>query len=327
MEFAEVLQKHRDELVRDIRICFWQGHENGIMEGSTWFVDNFWDDLDSGCVAHFSIDSSGMIGTSVWRCERSWEEYDWVASLNKDILPPDKATEYSRVIRYGDMSFFGVGIPSNSAWMIHTKEEIARMHNATLGEYYHGEGDDFSRIDGSIMRECMTGTVSHVSEMLTRRVLPMNFVSNADVILERIEALQELMRGNATAERGLELGKARAVALDFRKKAAALDALRKKTEADERADARKLNFVLRKLSRELLPMLNTITGRYDQDSYGRTDLNYVIPAASGSIARMLEHEEGSHGFNLWMTQARRDRNKITDALRHASDWCEMVLDL
>src|SRR5690606_38229953 len=66
LEVARVLAANRDRLRRSVRIVFWPAHENGIMEGSTWFVDRFWDDLDAHGVLYLNVDSPGMRGTTRW---------------------------------------------------------------------------------------------------------------------------------------------------------------------------------------------------------------------------------------------------------------------
>lgn len=60
MELARVLNANRDKLSRDVRFLFWQGHEGGQMEGSTWYCDNLWDDLNKHCVMYVNIDAIGL---------------------------------------------------------------------------------------------------------------------------------------------------------------------------------------------------------------------------------------------------------------------------
>ncbi|MEM3981052.1 MAG: M28 family peptidase, partial [Ignisphaera sp.] len=62
LELARVFNLHKNELRRGVKFAWWSGHESGIMVGSTWYVDNFWDELNKGCIAWLNIDSIGMRG-------------------------------------------------------------------------------------------------------------------------------------------------------------------------------------------------------------------------------------------------------------------------
>ena len=324
LELARVLQQNRHLLKRDVRFAFWQGHENGIMEGSTWFVEKFWDELDEHCVAHFSIDTSGLWKASVWYCERAPETAEWVKEIDKATIPQGTKIIYSKVKRTGDLSFFGMGIPSNSTWMYHTQEEIARWNNAILGEYYHSDGDTMEFIDPQVLDMCRIGACSYIADIIARRVLPMNFTPLADQVITRLSELQEIIKDREDAKELLELDKAMEIAKKFRTKTVSLEMLRKAIELDETCDASAINNSLRMLSRTTMAMLCTVTGRYEQDTYGLSALNYVIPG-SESIIKLIEKSADSHEYYLWSTRARRERNKVTDALRHSIDICNEIL--
>ena len=64
LEVARLLAQHRDELYRGLRVIFWSGHSHGRYSGSTWYVDNHWEELHDRCVAHVNVDSTGARGAS-----------------------------------------------------------------------------------------------------------------------------------------------------------------------------------------------------------------------------------------------------------------------
>ena len=43
------------------------------------------------------------------------------------------------------------------------------------------------------------------------------------------------------------------------------------------------------------------------------------------MLELSKREEGSHEFYLWLNRARKERNKITDALDMAIDICDLIL--
>ncbi|MEI3361612.1 MAG: hypothetical protein V8R75_03000 [Oscillospiraceae bacterium] len=79
-----------------------------------------------------------------------------------------------------------------------------------------------------------------------------------------------------------------------------------------------------RISRVVMPMLTTVTGRFEQDRYGLTGLKYIIPN-SVSVLELSKHAEGAREFYLWLNRARKERNKITDAVDMAIDICDLIL--
>ena len=323
IELARVLQQNRHLLKRDVRFVFWQGHENGIMEGSSWFVDKFWDELDENCVSYFTYDTFGLQGATVWHNDSSTELFAWHREVEDEIFPNKKKTRV-RDRRTGDQSLFGVGIPSMNCWMMHTPEEIKKWNNATLGEWYHSEADTMQYIDRGVMDESAQIAGAFAFEMATARVLPMNFVHVADEIIVRINELQALISKRDDAKMLLDLDDVIKYSLLFKSKVQSIEAFRKIIEGDASFKEATINNALKKLSRTLMPALCTLTGRYEQDTYGLSALGYVFPG-SESIQKLVGFPSGSHEYYLWSTRARRERNRITDALRHAIEICDSII--
>lgn len=45
MEVGRLLAQHKEQLYRGLHLCFWSGHSHGRYSGSTWYADNFWEEL------------------------------------------------------------------------------------------------------------------------------------------------------------------------------------------------------------------------------------------------------------------------------------------
>ena len=58
LEVLRVLLPQREMLRRSIRLAFWSGHSHGRYAGSTWYADNFWEELHENCVLHLNADST-----------------------------------------------------------------------------------------------------------------------------------------------------------------------------------------------------------------------------------------------------------------------------
>lgn len=82
------LEGDLDVLPRDVRFLFWQGHEGGQMEGSTWYCDNLWDDLNKHCVMYVNIDAIGLgDGATVLHSEPAFELWNWIHEMNEFAMP------------------------------------------------------------------------------------------------------------------------------------------------------------------------------------------------------------------------------------------------
>lgn len=314
LELARVLYQNREKLKHNVRFVFWQCHENGIMEGSSWFVDRFWDEIDSKCIGYFNFDTSGVAGTTVWRSDTSSELYDWHRAIEDHIIPGVER-ERRKVERTGDQSFFGIGVPAICCWMVHKKEEIKEWNSASLGVWYHSEGDTMEQISKEVLHTCLKVYGGYVWEMLTTPILPMRFAHVADDIIERLQYYKKRVQKDSYMEDFLELDKVIGLAKEFRLAAADFEDKRP-SENSERINA--YNKTIQKVSRTIMPAKCTVSGRYDQDTYGLTSLLNDLPGLAG-IDNWLTKKPRSNDYYLWATRCRRERNRVSDALRHAAN--------
>ena len=65
LEVARLCVAQRERWQRGLRLCFWSGHSHGRYSGSTWYVDEHWDELDRRCVAHINVNSTGAEGADI----------------------------------------------------------------------------------------------------------------------------------------------------------------------------------------------------------------------------------------------------------------------
>ena len=323
MELARVLNANRDKLSRDVRFLFWQGHEGGQMEGSTWYCDNLWDDLNKHCVMYVNIDAIGLgDGATVLHSEPAFELWNWIHEMNEFAMPGWEK-DYCFPFKNADMSFLGIGVPSCYNWIYHTPELRTAWGNATLGLPYHSADDTMDTLDKNVMYYGVRDDAAFVFDLAMRKTLPQDFTVMAAEISKRISEMKEYIQDMPEAQEGLDLDSALAMSRTFEEKAAAVEKIRLAQEASgERND--RLNYLLMRISRVVMPMLTTVTGRFEQDRYGLTGLKYIIPN-SVSVLELSKHAEGTHEFYLWLNRARKERNKITDAVDMAIDICDLIL--
>lgn len=316
LEVARVLQKHRERLERDVWIAFWQGHENGIMAGSTWFVDNFWDELKRSIVGHINLDTPGMEDSSVWRANSSAELIPFHKSIEKQLIP-EYPTVRGRVPRTGDQSFFGLGVPSISARTMHTEEQIAGWHGATLGWWYHSEEDTMERIDRALLDTALHMTGAHALGLATARVLPYDFRPAAEEVLNRLEQLGEGLVGREELAAALDLAGVESAARSLADTAARVAEARERVlERADEGEQRRWNEALKRASRALTHAKYTVGGVYDQDPYGLSATANELPGLA-PLPRLATMAEDDPQFYPLYTEVRRQRNRVKDALDEA----------
>ena len=110
LEMARILSKYRNSLGRSIKFAWWSGHSQGRASGSTWYLENYWDDLSDNAVAYVVTDAIGRIGSSGFSTRNTEEIREFHERVVKDVLGLEKKS--NRITKTGDQSFLGLGIPS-----------------------------------------------------------------------------------------------------------------------------------------------------------------------------------------------------------------------
>jgi len=320
LELARIFWKNRDQLFHDVRVCFWPGHETGIMFGSVWMVDTFWKDFTRNCIIYINIDSPGLKDASEIMVRTSPEvtRFHQETTDHFKALLGDTAVRRQRLTRTGDQSFFGVGVPSLYARHCPSPEEIEKWHGATLGWWYHSDADTIDKIDERHFLMDAKMITAYALCLANSRLLPFEFVASADEFLERLEELQQQVQGV------MDLSEEIVRAKDYRDRAQKLDALIQKLKSSGGAlDAKKRNMVnncLMQLSRELTPIMSTICGRYGHDTYGRSALNRPIPGLD-ELKDLAEMDPNDDAYKLLRTRLVREKNKLFDTLDAA---CRLI---
>ena len=111
LELARVLQEHKKELKRSVKICWWSGHSDGRYAGSAWFCDKEWVDLQENCMGHINMDLTGCkLAKQIRSRTTLMEGINFTSDLIAEFTG-NRPTEYIPMIRGADQSFLGVDVP------------------------------------------------------------------------------------------------------------------------------------------------------------------------------------------------------------------------
>jgi hypothetical protein len=312
MELARFLSQNREKLCRSIVFGFWTAHETGTMIGSSWFVDTNWDRLRNHMVAYLQIDQPACIGTTRWGTTSNIELRRFHQSIERRLLP-GRDLVWHRQRKTGDASFFGLGVPMIHGEGIFTEEELEATALANVGWWHHSIESTLDKVDFNWLAEHLRIYAAYLWELCTTPILPFEFVSTADLLIERLVELSEF---------GASIGlpKTLTQAKEFRDAAVGFDQLalkwRQKYHTGNVCDdgpAETLNACMKRLTRLVIPISSTIKGTYGHDSYGLTPQGTVLPCLF-EVPRLadlpLEHEERT----MLETKLIRERNRVTDTL-------------
>jgi Iap family predicted aminopeptidase len=320
LEAARLMNRFRPHLRRGLELLWFQGHETGIMTGSTWYLDNHWDDLNGNCVAYLNNDTTNMIHSTIYTADGDPVIRDFLVSTVRELAkeegapfrePP--ASYFPR--KYGDQSFYGIGIPSARVHMTFTPEAREEI-GAGGGWWYHSEHDTLDKCDPDTMHMAEKAQTLVLFRLCTLPVLPYRIEALADWMLDALWELEGKTEGMLSLKGLLEK------TTRFKEHAAELDAatrrltMRYETDAEGNEEGVRLaNSCMMKVSRTLNPVNYTLRGRYDQDYYGA---EYVKPMPIlQPVSELSALNPDATEFKTLKTKIVRARNALSDALGKA----------
>lgn len=258
MEVARLLATVKGDLERGIKFVFWSGHSHGRYSGSTWYVDNHWQELYDHCVAHVNIDSVGGVGATVLTEGMIHPE---LAAMGADVVRTYTGEHYEgrRVNRSSDQSFTGVGIPS--FWSAFSEQPpgadavgFTRLFGGKsggLGWWWHTVHDTMDKIDPALLERDCRCFMAGVARLLLSERLPMDPSAAAATFLGHLKEYASKAAGR------VDLG----AALDRAERLVAM--ARRLNSASMPAD--RFNQAAMAISRALIPTEYTEAGPYSHD--------------------------------------------------------------
>lgn len=314
MEIARVLADRRAELRRSVVFCFWNGHEVAEAAGSAYFVDALWEDINSNGVAYLNIDSVGMKDTTEFHVNACPELRAFSKEIAEATLDADMPIKVGNLDRFGDQSFFGVGVSSTTARHGFSRGMIERYHGATIGWYNHTEHDTIEIVDRAILDKDTDYWTRLVFDLATAPVLPQRFTPRIQDLQARFARMLDGKKD--PAKLSLITEAINALAADLTWFDARLDQLAGMGVAEAGAAGLRANALILRLSRQFTFITGSASGKYEQDSYGISTLHLPVPLLACLDAFQKVDPDGLDA-KLLTTKLMRLRHTVTDALQLA----------
>ncbi len=207
LEVARVLLSERESLRRSLRLAFWSGHSHGRYAGSTWYADNFWEDLDDNCVLHLNVDSTGGRGATVVTEGQAMAETKSVAAdAVREVTGEDFGG--SRFGRSGDQSFMALGVPS--LFMFVSEQPPGQDASAGdvtallggpgakgggVGWWWHTTEDTPDKLDPELLARDARIYAASAHRFLSEAVLPLDLRASAEELLTHLRDWEKKAEG------------------------------------------------------------------------------------------------------------------------------------
>lgn len=324
LEVGRVLSRHRLGLRRSVRIAFWPGHTQGRYSGSTWYADNFWEDIHDNCVLHVNADSTGARGAEIYHGLCMPETRDFALGVIRDAIGREAYAE--RMPRAGDQSFWGHGVPSIFMSLSLVAPELAAERGRSqlfraAGEagpvrgglpwFWHTAEDTIDKLDPEVLVRDTRVYLLAVWRAAAEPVLPLRYGETAREIKSTLLAYQAAAGGafdlGPVIERASRL---EAVAVEVDRLA---DRIRAEGSGASEAAVRAVNGGLMGLGRALVPVYFTASGPFDHD------LAIPVPPLPllEPVGRLAGLGADSAEARFLKAELIRNRNKVMYFLRQA----------
>ncbi len=315
LQVARLLARRKEELRRGLRVIFWSGHSHGRYSGSTWYADNFWDELYDRCIAHVNVDSTGARGATYYG---SFQTHMELAGLGARVIEQElgvKSRPY-RMTRAGDMSFNGIGIPALFMELSQVPADETDVEaSMSFGEpsggkmpwWWHTSEDTIDKVDLDVLAQDTRIYLRAIWRLCSQALLPMDFRP----VMKEIEfEIADLQRD---AGDHLDLSRLYRQVSTLSER---VNGLAARVElADMPAEISELNRQMKMLSRILIPITYTSAGRFEHDPAWSIPFLPNLQAAR----QLAQLDRASDQYHFLQTELVRNRNTVAFALRQALD--------
>ncbi len=230
--------------------------------------------------------------------------------------------------RAGDQSFWGIGIPS--IFMLLSEIPVAAGEKdpalrtvalfgpspTGLGWWWHTPEDTEDKIDPQNLKRDATIYANVMFALCVNPILPLNYERTARELKTVLIGLQEACKGILDLQP--LIAEANRLVAATRK----LNAMALKTKTSDKKRIELVNQTKMRLGRILVPINQTLVGRYDHD------LAAPIPPLPllDPVHKLVGLDHDSDEFKFLRNGLRRNINQVADALERAVETISLVLE-
>lgn len=192
LECARILYAHRAELKRGVKVAFWSGHSDGRYAGSSWYVDQNWEDLDKNCVAHINLDLIGGKNDELVSRGTSLMEQEGLSEGIIEEFSGVRPVLSTGLTRAGDESFSGVGVPISMLSRFSSKldGEYAQWASS-YAPWWHSTEDTLDKVDEDFLLRDAKINLKIVWEIVQSDRIPVDPIRFAERTKKMLREIQK----------------------------------------------------------------------------------------------------------------------------------------
>jgi hypothetical protein len=300
LELARAFHRHRDQLRRGLMVAWWPGHSNGRYAGSTWFVDQKFDELRRRGLAYVNFEGLGQMDAKRFGANATAS----LAELARSVVLEEtgESVRPTPPGRNSDQSFNGVGLP------------LLQLNHSRLEEdggywWWHTPDDTRDKVDAEVLKVDTDLYAAALARLLAAPSFPVRVTAT----VERLGTL--LADRQAAAGNHLDLGDALA------RQSVLLETARQVDASVRAAQSPETDLALVGILRPLHRVLYTLLGPYHPD-----------PASSeGSLPGLNPMEmlatsgPSTDRYQFARTTLLREEARILEALDDAQAEADLLL--
>jgi hypothetical protein len=306
LEVARVLNENREGLRRSVRIAWWPGHSTGRYSGSTWYADNFYEDLYQNAVGYMAIDSPGVRSATALEPEGMWELKGFIENVMRERT--EFRGEINRSYRYNDEAMWGIGVPSLTVYPAIPLDSPDRAKDAggsAYGYWWHTSEDSFDKADRELMVRDTKIFLALLWPLATRERLPFDFDPVVDQMKRRVTELSE------AAGKIWDFGP---LLQDIDEFSVAVQDLKARNSSAQEGAIAGANEDAMAISRAINPVLFTIVGPFHHDPARQ----FPLFPGLGAAVELADLDPRSEEAGFIGTELLRETNRIQRALAKAT---------
>jgi len=292
LELALAFNRHRDLLRRGLMVAWWPGHSNGRYAGSTWFVDQRFDELRRRALAYVNFEGLGQIDAKRFGANATAS----LADVARSVVMEETGDEVRPTPpgRNSDQSFNGVGLP------------LLQLNHSRLEEdggywWWHTPEDTRDKVDAQVLKV----DTDLYADALTRLLVEPNFPVSLDATVERLGTL--LADRQEAAGDHLDLSEALA------RQARLLETVRQVEASLPAGGTPETDLALVGILRPLHRVLYTLLGPYHPDP---ASTEGALPGLN-PVEMLALNDPSTHRYQFARTTLLREEARILEALDDA----------
>jgi hypothetical protein len=311
LELARLFWDNRHLLRRGVRVAWWSGHSHGRYAGSTWYADNFWEELDARCVGLLNVDNPGCRAGTMYFPTALHDLDGLVKETVKAVVNQDAPVVLPS--KFADESFWGLGFPSFALYveLPPNHPDRGEVGGSAQGWWWHSTEDLLEYCDKDLLGLDTQVHVDAIHRYCSAAVLPYDLEHTAHKVLEKLDQLAGKAGGR------FDLSRAR----DWAERYGRAARLVREAAMSAGLDPMKANEGMMKATRAVNPAIYTRAGRFAHDYTVPTPL---LPGLE-DLDRLPGLARGSDEERFTLTKLTRERNRLVDGLKRGALALERVV--